>query len=100
MIRPIDFNALKGLLNCVQVAKHAGWRPTWSRPLIARGPCLFPGCLSKKNRQLAVMKDGWYCHKCHRHGDVIRLWAELHGFDMLQAALALCREFRIDPPRK
>lgn len=100
MVRPLDFAALKTLLDCVEVLKSTGWRPTWSRPLIARGPCPFQGCHSRQNRELAVTRDGFFCHRCHRRGDVVRLWADLKDLDMLHAALDLCREFRIEPPRK
>lgn len=100
MIPPLNFAVLKEQLDCIAVAKRLGWRPTWERPLVARGPCLWPECRSRKPRSLAVVRHGYYCHKCHRMGDAIRLWAELTGLDPLAAALALCHEFRIDPPRK
>lgn len=42
--------------------------------------------------------NSWYCHSCHGGGDVIGLYAELHGLTMLNAALALAKKFNIEIP--
>jgi len=97
--QPVDFEAIKLLVPVHQVLELVGWRPTWERGAIARGPCPIHHSNNPRSRSLAVTRDGWYCHSCHKRGDVVRLWAELHGLSMLQAALRLCERLRMEVPR-
>lgn len=40
----------------------------------------------------------WFCHKCQRGGDVVRLWGLVHGMDDYTAAVDLCRALSVGLP--
>lgn len=94
----IDFHELKQRVSMADVLALLGWTPTVKLGLEQRGRCPFHESNSRRPRSFACHPDGWYCHKCQRGGDQLRLYAEVKGLDVYHAALELCERLRIKVP--
>jgi hypothetical protein len=92
---PIDFADLRDQVTCHRVLASEGWVATSDRSSTVRGPCPLHRSRSHRSRSLALTGPHWYCHYCKRGGDVIDLWAELHGLPLLEAAHDLAERFSL-----
>lgn len=97
---PIDFGEVKRCISVIGVLYRMGWRERRREPSAWRGRCVLEDHTDREGRAMAVTPDGWYCHRCRRGGDVIRLVMELHGVDAIRAALWLCGTFGLAVPRR
>lgn len=95
----IDFEEIKRQLSVHAVLTRMGWRPHHQEPTAWRGDCPVEPTGKRSERCCAVTHSGWWCHKCKRGGDVIRLVQELHQVDAVNAALWLCETFALEVPR-
>ena len=57
------------------------------------GCCPLHDCTSRRCRCFSVnVAIGRYCcHRCHRHGNQLELWAAYTGMPLYQAVIDLCR---------
>lgn len=99
-IDPVDFAAIKATVSVEEVLRHLGWTETSREPSSMRGPCPIHGSRSTHSRSLSVAKTWWRCHSCGAKGDVLRLWALIHGSTDLEAAIAICTALHIRIPRR
>lgn len=97
----IDFKHLKEQLPLARVLDHLGLLPRLrGRGPQRRGPCpLHRG--DARGRTFSVNLDEHVFHcfdaQCGQKGDVIDLWAALHGVSVRAAALDLVRTFGLEP---
>lgn len=98
----IDYRSLREMIPIEDALDAIGWRPTssWGTRHTYRGPCPIHGSDSPKSRVFQVQPylGLFRCWKCGAAGDVVALWGQLHSLDPYPAALALCREFGVQPP--
>ncbi len=98
-MRPIDFARLKQLVPMHQVLDLISWRPLRRENDELRGPCPVHLSTSPKSRCFAVKGNSWYCHgRCRHGGDQVRLYAEVRGLLVYDAAVELCGELKIAVP--
>jgi transposase len=100
---PIDFAHLKKQLPIQRVLEHLGLASK------LRGPGTQKRCACPIHRadgrgrtfSVNLNANVFHCFEasCQKKGDVIDLWAALHGFDVRQAALDLVRTFDLEPTR-
>lgn len=97
----IDFKAIRNTISIADVLDKIGWRGRTCYSGETRGPCPIHGQRSARSRSFAVdlKRSVWFCHGCKRGGDVIDLWAALHGLATYEAALQLCESFMVHVPR-
>ena len=60
---------------------------------LARLPTKSHACFS-----VNVTLERYYCHRCHRHGHQLELWAAATGLPLHQAAVDLCATLGHDVP--
>jgi transposase len=100
----IDFEHIKGQLSLARVLEHLhlldGLR---GNSVHKKGACPWHGPRDgqKRGRTFSVNleKNVFQCFQpaCARKGDVIDLWAGLHGLNLRQAAIELVRTFHVEP---
>jgi hypothetical protein len=97
----IDFAQIKRQLPLTQVLDQLGL----SARLRGRGPqkrCPCPihrGDARGRTFSVNLSAGVFYCHDrtCGKKGDVIDLWASVHGMSLREAALDLVRTFHLEP---
>lgn len=97
----VSFKLAKERICILDVLSLLQWKQHSVSPDgIYRGNCPFHVSCSGRPRYFAVdpARGKWYCHKCKRNGDTIRLWAELHALDAYQAVLDLCDALHLPVP--
>ena len=69
-----------------------GFEPTRCRGDQWCGRCPLPGCPPSRNPSFSVnvSMGRYYCHRCHRYGHQIELWAAATGLPLYPAAIDLC----------
>jgi transposase len=98
---PLDFAHLKSQLPIARVLDHLGL----TARLRGTGPqrrCACPihrGDARGRTFSVNLDENVFHCFdkQCGRKGDVIDLWAALHGTDLRAAALDLARTFHLEP---
>lgn len=96
----IDFAQIKRQLPMTQVLDQLGL----SARLRGRGPqkrCTCPihrGDARGRTFSVNLDENVFYCHdpNCNKKGDVIDLWASVHGMSLREAALDLVRTFHLE----
>jgi len=93
----LDFRLLNEQLNVYEVARALDLHQFHGQSAYWRGECPFHQSTSRKPRSLKIDPGSrkWYCHKCHRGGDLIDLWAGVRGISLIAAAAQMSVEFRI-----
>lgn len=88
----IDFDRLRAEVTMQQVLQLLGFQSTRRRGQQWYGPCPLPGCrpCHKPCFSVNVALGRYYCHRCHRHGHQLRLWAAATGLLLHPAAIDLC----------
>ena len=88
----VDFDRVRAEITMQQVLQLLGFEPSRCRGEQWYGRCPLPGC--RPNRRLSfsvnVAVGRYYCHRCHRHGHQLELWAEATGLLLCPAAIDLC----------
>jgi hypothetical protein len=92
----IDFGRVKAAVTVFQALDLVGWSPTITYGLVKRGPCPICHAQIRRSRYFVAVAHGWYCNACHRRGDVIRLWQEVHHQTARDAAGDLIDLFDLD----
>ncbi len=88
----VDFNVLRNETTMEQVLNQPGFQPTSRSANQLHGPGPVHGSTSKRSQTFSVNLDtGRYtCHKCHRNGHQLELWAAVHKLSIDEAAVNLC----------
>ena len=75
-----------------QVLQLLGFQSTRRRGQQWYGRCPLPGCQPSHQPcfSVNVALGRYYCHRCHRHGHQLRLWAAATGLLLHPAAIDLC----------
>ena len=96
----VDFNVLRSEITMQQVLDQLGFQPSARRGDQLHGPCPVHGSTSPSSRSFSVNLSAarYYCHKCQSHGNLLELWAAVHGLTIHQAAIDLCRALDRDVP--
>jgi DNA primase len=89
----IDFARLRAEITMEQVLAQLGFEPVACLGEQLHGPCPIHGSSWSRSRKFSVnlRKRRYYCHKCHRHGNQLELWAAVHDLPIYEAMLDLCR---------
>ena len=97
----VDFDRVRALVTMARVLDLLGFEPSsrsgaqWygSCPLHEPGP-------GRRRRSFSVnVSIGRYsCHRCHRRGNQLELWAAARRFPLHQAAVDLCHRLGCDVP--
>jgi len=99
----IDFAALRREVSMEQVLRHLGHLDALrgSGPQ-RRGPCPAHGSSHAGSRSFSVnlVKNVFrcFCPECGAKGNVLDLWAAVHGLPLGEAARHLAQTFRLNPP--
>lgn len=97
---PVDFRVLRDMVGVRDVLALLAWDYSWHRGDEWRGPCPLHATSARRSRVFRAQGHIWYCHRCHRGGDALELWAATHpGQAKLEAAYELCAALGIAPPR-
>lgn len=88
----VDFDRLRAEITIEQVLQLLGFQAAASRGDQWYGRCLLPGCSPSEKPCFSVnLAIGRYCcHRCHRHGHQLELWAAATGLPLHAAAIDLC----------
>jgi DNA primase len=92
-----DWKCLNLALPAHQVAEMLGLECHAYTGRWWRGRCPFhqSGALRSRSMQINCVLRLYYCHRCHRSGDLIDLVARVTGVSMYVAAERLATEFAI-----
>ena len=90
----IDFDRVRADITMrQQVRQLLEFQPHRGRGDQWYGSCPLPGCSRSQRSCFSVNVNlgRYYCHRCHRHGHQLELWAVATGLPLLhRAAIALC----------
>jgi len=92
-MRGIDFNRLRRDITMEEALNLLAFEPSHRTGDQWSGPCPFHEPRSRRGRPFSVnVALGRYdCHKCHRHGNQLELWAAFTHLSLYPAAIDLCR---------
>jgi hypothetical protein len=99
MIPKVDFPAVKRLIPITAALAVMGYRLPRRRGRSLLGPCPLHSLPSSQSTAFRCSGLVWYCERCQRGGDVVRLWGLHHHLTDLEAALELCDLFDLQVPR-
>jgi DNA primase len=94
----IDFAAVRASVSLLDVLKLLDLHPIRRRGDRLRGPCPFDCDSSPRDFAGYLDTDRYYCFCCHRGGNQLELWADLHGLNVYEAAKDLCHQLHIEVP--
>jgi transposase len=97
----LDFAYLKKQLPLIRVLDQLGWSDRL-RGKGAQRRCACPlhrGEARSQTFSVNLDENVFHCFakQCGRKGDIIDLWAAVHGYDLREAALDLARTFGLEP---
>ncbi|HKB40386.1 MAG TPA: transposase, partial [Gemmataceae bacterium] len=99
--RAVDFAHLKRQLPIARVLDQLGLTPRLrGRGPQRRGPCpIHRGDARGQSFSVHLEQNVFHCfaRECGRQGDVLDLWAGVHGMSLRDAALDLVRTFDLEP---
>ena len=89
----VDFDRLRTQITMKQVLDLLGFKPLPAnrRPMVRRlSPARIPGpVVDRFSVNVAIGR--YRCHRCHRQGNQLELWAAATKLPLYQAAIDLCR---------
>jgi putative transposase len=99
----IDFAALRRQVSMEQVLRHLGhWDCLRGSGAQRRGPCPVHGPSHAGSRSLSVNLESnvfrCFCPECAAKGNVLDLWAAVHGLPLAEAAKHLAQTLGLDLP--
>ncbi|MBM4072095.1 MAG: hypothetical protein FJ271_24690 [Planctomycetes bacterium] len=88
----VDFDCLRAEITMEQVLDLLTFEPTARSGQQCYGRCPLHESTSKRRRSFSVnlALGRYYCHRCHRHGNPLELWAAATKLPLHQAAIDLC----------
>lgn len=97
----IDYAALRSQVSMIQVLEHLGClEALHGSGLQRRGPCPIHAPDDRRNRSFSVHlgKKVFQCFHppCSAHGNVLDLWAAIHGLPLYEAARHLATTFDLE----
>ena len=96
----VNFQRVREAIPIMRVLGLVAFKRMKQHGAEARGVC--PLCKREGRRERAFAvdlgRDKWWCHRCHRGGDVIDLWAAFTGMGAYEAAIDLCNVLNIPVP--
>lgn len=89
----VDFNRLRAEITMEQVLHLLRFEPSQRSGPQWYGCCPLRDCTSRRGRSFSVNVaiGRYYCHRCHRHGNQLELWAAATNTSLYQATIDLCR---------
>ena len=96
----IDYRELRRRVHMARVLRLVGFQMTWRAGPQLRGHCPIPGCHGASRRSFSVhlAREVYQCFACGAHGNVLDLWAAVHGLPLHRAAVELCGAVGLAPP--
>jgi hypothetical protein len=96
----LDYRALRALIPIRVVLEELHYVPLRIRGDQWRGPCPLRGAGDPADDSFAVHlgKHAFFCHRCHRGGNQLDLWAAFIDLPLHPASLNLCERLHLDPP--
>ena len=96
----VDFDRLRTEVTMQQVLQLLGFEPTRCRGDQWYGRCPLRDCPPCRRScfSVNVTIGRYYCHRCHRHGHQLELWAATTGLLLHPAAIDLCGELGREVP--
>jgi DNA primase len=98
----LGYAALRAALSMEQVLTLLDYRPTQRRGPQLRGPCPIHDLAAMVDRRcfsVHLDRHAFRCFRCGAHGNQLDLWRLVHRLPLYQAALHLCRQAGLTPPR-
>jgi len=88
----VDFDRLRAEITMQQVLQLLGFEPARCPGDQWYGRCPLRDCPPSRRPcfSVNVAIGRYYCHRCHRHGHQIELWAAATGLRLYPAAIDLC----------
>jgi len=88
----VDFDRLRAEITMEDVLQLLAFQPERRSGPQWYGCCPLRECTSERNHcfSVNVALGRYYCHRCHRHGHQIELWAAATGLTLHPAAVELC----------
>ncbi|HJT78873.1 MAG TPA: CHC2 zinc finger domain-containing protein [Gemmataceae bacterium] len=96
----VNFDRLRAEITMEEVLRLLAFAPTGRSGWQWYGPCPFHPATAKRSRcfSVNVALRRYYCHRCHRHGNHLELWAAASQLPLYQAAIDLCQRLGRDVP--
>ncbi|MCO6453953.1 MAG: hypothetical protein J5I93_01450 [Pirellulaceae bacterium] len=95
----IDFRRLRAEISMEQVLALLDFEPSHRSGPQWYGRCPLHESTSRSRPfSVNVSLGSFSCHRCHKHGDVIDLWAAATGLLLHPAAIDLCDALRREVP--
>jgi hypothetical protein len=96
----IDFDRLRTEITMQQVLQLLNFEPARCRGDQWCGHCPLPGCPAGRRPcfSVNVALGRYWCHRCHRHGHQLELWAAATGLLLHPATISLCAALGRDVP--
>jgi DNA primase len=96
----IDFSKLRHQITMEQVLDLLGFECIRRRADQWYGYCPLHESEAKHRRAFSVnvMKNCYYCRKCHSQGDQFTLWAEANRMPLHPAVIDLCDQLGLEVP--
>ena len=96
----VDFDKLRKQITMEQVLDLLGFEPSQRTGDQWYGSCPLHGSASGRQRCFSVnVAIGRYrCHRCHRQGNQLELWAAATKLPLYQAAIDLSRALGMEVP--
>lgn len=98
----IDFAQVRSRIPIARVLDLIGFQPVGRSGAEWRGPCPIHRVRSPRSRSFAanIEKNVFRCFHCGARGNVLDLWAGVHGIEIYRAAVELCERLGIELPEK
>jgi DNA primase len=89
----VDFKRLRAEITMEHVLDLLAFEPAGRSGPQWYGRCPLHASTSTRSRSFSVnvALGRYYCHRCHRHGNQLELWAAVSKLPLHPAALDLCR---------
>ena len=95
---PRQTRQLRRQVSMTRVLGLIGYRAAGRRGPQLRGQC--PICRSPDAFSVHLSRQIYHCFACHSHGNVLDLWAAVHGQSLYHAAVDLCRTIGLVLPAR
>ena len=97
----IDFVTLRKQIPMQRVLELLDYQPRSRASDQIRGPCPVHQSTSPTSRIFSanIARNTFQCFKCGAKGNQLDLWAQVHDLNIYEAAVDLCRQLNLEPPR-
>jgi DNA primase len=96
----VDFDRLRAEITMEEVLHLLAFEPAARSGAQWYGGCPLHESSRRRSRcfSVNVAMGRYYCHRCHRRGNALELWATATQLPLHQAAIELCRRLGRDVP--